>query len=398
MDNRKKILVVTPSFYSPGAEQLDRLGGFSQLTRLGYEVKVIAKLAEWHSTEFFSMTARDLGIQVIPISYKYSKRNLFSEILHPLLLDGAAFEYNDPEIKKTFEKEINNWRPNFVFFDCTYLWPLYDIARKAGIPVIARSINFEPRHFLQEEGYAPTNCIKALLKLAGEYVAVRKSDWLFAITPDEEQMYRRLGARRISALPLRGLPDCIRSEHQIRARRPLNVFFFGSTYNFSHNRRALEFVLKEIAQSVRTARNGEFIFHISGRKLPEEYKKYFADDVIYHGYLDYGALDKLLLDMDIALIPSFFGAGMQQKIFEPLCRGIPTITSERGIAGYPFRHKENVYLAKTTEDFISGLLELRDVSLRKKLSQESIKTAQKIFSQTALDSIVQSAIDTLKSN
>src|SRR3989344_5133152 len=114
MDNRKKILVVTPSFYSPGAEQLDRLGGFSQLTRLGYEVKVIAKLAEWHSTEFFSMTARDLGIQVIPISYKYSKRNLFSEILHPLLLDGAAFEYNDPEIKKTFEKEINNWRPEFL--------------------------------------------------------------------------------------------------------------------------------------------------------------------------------------------------------------------------------------------------------------------------------------------
>lgn len=401
---KRKVLVITPDFSFPptGAEQMDRVFGFAQLLRLGCEVRVVAKLAEWHSAESVAGVRHTFGITVIPVQYKYSNRDLSKgKIKHdwlrrfsnPLFFDGAAFEYAEPEIKGVFAREINGWQPDVAFFDYTYLWPLYGIAKKAGIPIVTRSINFEPSHFLQEDGRTPINLLKFLPKFASEYVSLKKSDWVFAVTPHEEQIYRKLGITGISTLPLRGLPDCVRSEHQIRARSPLHVFFFGSTYSVSHNRRAAEFFLKEIAPAARTQYKGEFVFHLSGRKLPEEYKKFLADDVIYHGFLDVAALDKLLSDMDIALIPSFFGAGMQQKIFEPLCRGIPTITSERGIAGYPFRHKENVYFAKTAEDFVAGLLELKDVSLRKKLSEASIKTAQKIFSQDVIDSTVRSALD-----
>ena len=125
MDRKKRVLVVTPSFHFPptGAEQKDRASGFMQFLRLGYEVKVIAKLSEWRSAEAAAEVARGLGIQLVTVPYKYSNKDIGKwEIVHnwlirisrPLFLDGAAFEYAEPEIKKVLEREVKEWRPDFV--------------------------------------------------------------------------------------------------------------------------------------------------------------------------------------------------------------------------------------------------------------------------------------------
>ena len=405
MNNSKKILVITPSLPFPptGAEQADRAYGISGLKNLGYEVKVVVKLVEWQTPEYVKEVGQKLGVEIIPVPYKFSNRTLtrkdrikkiMLKLSNPLLLDGAALEYAEPEIKRVLKQELRVWRPNIVWFDYTYLWPLYGIVRKQKIPIVTRSINYEPIHFLQEDGYTPFNLLKSVPKFFSEFLSSIKSDHIFAITPKEEKIYKMMN-KQASVLPLRGLPYCLKKSHPINDKKTLNVFFMGSTYNVSHNRKALEFILKEIAPFMSKHHPNQFLFYILGKKVPENYNEFFKDNVIYKGPLYGNELESFLLNIDLALVPSFFGAGMQQKIFEPLARGIPTITSKRGIADYPFKDRTHVYFAKNKADFINCLLELRDVTKRKKLSQESINLASKLFSMQIISQAIRTAINKL---
>ena len=405
MNNSKKILVITPSLPFPptGAEQADRAYGISGLKNLGYEVKVVVKLVEWQTPEYVKEIGQKLGVEIIPVPYKFSNRTLtrkdrikkiMLKLSNPLLLDGAALEYAEPEIKRVLKQELRVWRPNIVWFDYTYLLPLYGIVRKQKIPIITRSINYEPVHFLQEDGYTLFNLLKSAPKFFSEFLSSIKSTHVFAITPKEEKIYKRMN-KQASVLPLRSLPYCLKKSHPINDKKTLNVFFMGSTYNVSHNRKALEFILKEIAPFMSKHHPNQFLFYILGKKVPENYNEFFKDNVIYKGPLYGNELESFLLNIDLALVPSFFGAGMQQKIFEPLARGIPTITSKRGIADYPFKDRTHVYFAKNKADFINCLLELRDVTKRKKLSQESINLASKLFSMQIISQAIRTAINKL---
>ena len=154
----KKILVVTPKFPYPsyGACEADRAAGIELLLKLGFEVCVITKVyIEEYKDEVY-ITAKKLGITIIPITYKYLHcRSLSDKILHgirrcvkPWYLDGAAYEYSDPEIQEKMCQVLDSFKPDVVWFDYTYLWPLYHHVKKRKIPIVTRSENFEPFHFL----------------------------------------------------------------------------------------------------------------------------------------------------------------------------------------------------------------------------------------------------------
>ncbi|MEK6877352.1 MAG: hypothetical protein AABZ49_01855, partial [Thermoproteota archaeon] len=231
MKSSKKILVITPSLPFPptGAEQGDRAWGLIQLKNLGYEVRVIAKLVSWQSKEQVKEIEEKIGIPIITVPYKFSNKILtlkdkikktLLKMSNPFLLDGATLEYAEPEIKKIVKKELETWQPDVVWFDYTYLWPLYGIVRKQKIPIITRSINYEPIHFLQEDGYTLFNLLKSAPKFFSEFLSSIKSDHIFAITPKEEKIYKRMN-KQASMLPLRGLPYCLRKSHSISDKRIL---------------------------------------------------------------------------------------------------------------------------------------------------------------------------------
>ena len=401
----KKILLVTPRspFSKSGACEQDRACGVEQFLRLGYDVMVITKI--FPSDMIHLKEARNrLGIKIIPISYKLSKNLPFIErlkryikrIINPFNWDGAAYEYKDKEIQKVFIKELDEFKPDVVFFDYTYLWPLYRHAKKRGIPIVTRSINFEPIHFLQEDGISFFNLIKFFSKLISEFITARKSNLIFSITPKEEKIYKILGTASVANLPLRGLPSCLRKEKEIKDNKKIHIFFMGSTYNVTHNSEALEFLIKKVAPVVESSISSKFIFHILGAKMPRRLEKYLSVNIVYEGYVD--NLDMFLEDMDIAVVPSLFGAGMQQKIFEPICRGIPTVVSKRGIAGYPFKSGVHVLPAENAEDFVDNILKLTDAGLRKTLSGNSIKLCHEIFSNEKIDNIVRQGIERISNS
>lgn len=388
-----RVMMVMPSFPSveSGAEQQDRAEGIRQLVRLGHEVVVIAKINEWADKDLIQKVAVEMGVRVITVAYKH--RGWLGRLKNPLYLDGAAYEFAEPEIQNIFERELESFKPDVAWFEYTFLWPLYSAARERSVPIITRSINLEPQHFLEEDGIGIFNCIKYMAKLLGERRAARWSDAVLAITPNEAKKYKKLGAR-VFVLPLRSLPRYLSLPRQvIRSGQPLHVFFMGSSYNVSHNRAALRMVLQDIAPLLERAAPGEFILHILGAKVPNELQNLCDGTwIIHEGYVP--NLDTFLQNMDIALIPSLMGAGMQQKVFEPLARGIPTITSPRAIAGYPFKAGEHYLAGRTTHEFVSALLHARDLKVRTSIASVASKLSIELFSQENLDGIVFDAIET----
>jgi glycosyltransferase involved in cell wall biosynthesis len=395
---KKRILVITPRFPLPalGACEKDRFEGIKQLKRLGFDVRVIGKVFDFQSAKDIENFSRQYDIPITLLQYESQKKRsrfgklffYFKRFINPFYWDGATYEYTHKETILTVKKIADEWQPDVAWFDYTYLWPLYEIFQKRNIPIVTRSINVEPTHFLEEDGRTLGNYLKFLPKLVSEMITIRKSDFLFAITPDEKKVYKKYGAKKMEILPLRGLPSCLRERRTLPQTEPLNVFFMGSTYNVHHNKEALRIILKDIAPHVTRAHLGHFKFHILGTKIPEEFNQYFNENIIYAGRKLDKELDLFLDTMDIALIPSLMGAGMQQKIFEPLARGIPTVASPRGIAGYPFKKDTHLLFARTPEEFVEALVRLRDVELRKKLSENAQKLSRELFSQEKIDNTI----------
>lgn len=404
--NDKKILVICPIVPYPenGAEQLDRANGIRQLIRLGYNLRIIAKRRHYQKDsdiENFSQMINGTTVITIPYKTPFFDQPLPEKIgtllrrfSYPPYLDGAAFEFSDSETRKLVDQEIKEWQPDLIWFEYTYLWPLYHIVQKHKLPIVTRSINYEPTHFLDENGKNIVNYIKVLPKYLSERTIVSRSDLVCAITPFEECIYKKLGARKVITLPLRGLhnlPVHVPRSREIFRNGPLNIFFMGSTYNVSHNIKAVAFIVYKLAPALLKISADRFHIHITGAKLPISIRRDIPRNVTYEGFVN--NLDDFLENMDVGLAPSFFGAGMQQKIFEPLMRGFPVVTSKRGTAGYKFEEKKEIYYADSLQDFIYFILKLNDnydkmVLMGKKAREKS----SVIFDRNAVDCRLKEAI------
>lgn len=364
-----------------------------ELRDLGYEVRVLSKVTPGYDLALAKEFSEKEEIPVTTIPYVFKQKKDLAYYLKHLLpwnLDGAAYEYSHKETKQIFSGLLDEFKPDYVWFDYTYLWPLYNLAKSRGIKIITRSINFEARHFLQEDGYTPVNLIRYIPKFISELLTIAKTDWLFAITPEEQKTYERWGGKgKTSTLPLRGLAYVLDAPVPVKERDILKVFFMGSTYNVHHNKAALMFVIKDVAPLLK----GGFEFHILGKKVPDDAMQYVKDNVIYDGYQD---PKTFLQDMDIAIIPSLFGAGMQQKVFEPMALGIPLVTHERAIVGYNFVDGEHYVAASTPAEYAHALEHLRDPKVRRELSLAANKRSKELFSQDIFDKLVSDVLSNLR--
>lgn len=391
-----KVLVTTPPFFIPprGACEHDRLLGILQLGRLGHEVLVFSFLPTWQDQRIIEAAQSYLGCPVKFIDYRPVPPNTLPGAWHrilglatrPALLDGSAFVYANESVFRSYRKVLRNWHPDVAWLDYTNLWPLLEVAEAEGVPTIVRSINYEPQHNLDERGRSLSNYVRYFGKYLSERASIQGACAFAAITPVDCEDYLRLGRTDCVVLPLRGLPEWIRPPRPASVKSPLDVFFFGSNYLVPHNRAAFEFIVRQIVPEIRRSAPGEFIFHLLGAKLPADLAFQGAPDIRVHGYVD--ELETFLSRMDIALIPSLYGRGMQQKIFEPLCRAFPLVVSRRGLAGYPVVPGEHALVADNLDGYVRELLSLRDANTRERLSRGASVFASQHFNVDRLNGTV----------
>ena len=392
-----KILIITPWVPYPltGADQQDRSFGMKQMKEMGHNISVIAKIHDFQDRAKIEEAFRTENIPMMLVPHlkkpwKLFLKNLPRAIFNFALLDGAVTEYTDSKYHMIIRKEIERFKPDVIWIEYSSLWPVIRALKPLGIPIILKSSLNEPRNCIDEHGGSLLSRLKALPKYPGERIVAREADMVLAITPDEEAWYRALGAKKTATLPLRGLANCLETrEHE--AKQTLDVVFLSSNYNMGHNRDALECLLS-IVPVVRKEMPGKFRFHLTGSKFPDKYKHQLADDVIYEGFIP--NLGEFLKGMDIALCPWISGQGMQQKVFEPLCRSIPLLTTKT--AGYQFESGKEVLLCKTEEDYVAGLRRLMSAEERNAVSSRAFAKAEELFSAQATAKIIESALQGLR--
>lgn len=395
----KKILVVTPRFPFDlwGACEQDRAQGILFLKELGYDVRVITMC---YKRQVLDVPAAEKkwGVTIIPVLYskermtplqKYLK--VLKQVCIPLYWDGAAYEYRDPVIQAAVRTHVEEFKPDLVWFDYTYLWPLYHIPKAHAIPIITRSINFEPKHYFERSKKNLISRLKYWIKIQGERNMLRLSTMVFSITPKEKLMYESMGGKHVVNLPLRRLGEFIGKNREIHDRKNLNICFMGSNYSVPHMLQALLFILERVNPLLQERYPDTFTIHIIGGKMPVHIAEKKYTNIVIHGYVP--DVDVFLKDMDIALSPSLSGEGMQQKVFEPIVRGIPTITSSRALAGYSFF--DGIHLALADDDpqaFVTALGELRAFEERTRLSVNAIHMAESQFSKELLKELMGHAL------
>ncbi len=230
--------------------------------------------------------------------------------------------------------------------------------------------------------------LKALPKYVSEWLVSNCSDMVLAVSPDEEKWYRKLGAKNANTLPLRGLSQCLIPRTHVQ-KDVLDVVYLTSNYNMGHNRVIVEYTLREVIPAVRKAMSGKYRFHITGRKFPKELEKYLGEDVKVAGFVQ--NIGEFLGKMDVALSPWITGQGMQQKVFEPLCRSIPTLTTKTG--GYDFENVTEVLLCKNVDEYVAGFKRLLSADERNRISEAAYKKAESLFSASAVKKIMREAIE-----
>jgi hypothetical protein len=364
-----------------------------QLKKAGYDIQVIAKIHDFQNRSAIEDVFKKEGIPMtltphLKAPWKLLLKKLPQAFVNIGIFDGAALEYMDPEYQSLVQKMIKEFRPDVIWLEYSTMWPMLEFLQQFNIPLILKSSLNEPKNCIAEHGGSLLSRIKALPKYHGEKVVARTADMVLAITPEEEDWYKSLGAQNTAVLPLRGLSKCLETRTHTQ-KEGLDVVFLSSNYNMGHNRDALRFLLDEIVPEVRKLLPGKVKFHLTGSKFRESDKKFLADDIVYEGFVD--DLGAFLRTMDAAVCPWISGHGMQQKVFEPLCRSIPLLTTKT--AGYPFKNSDDVMLCDTASEYAAGLQKLLSAVERNRISHNAYTRSQSLFSEAAVTKVMETAIN-----
>lgn len=395
-----RILVVQPGqlhLTAHGASDQDQVSILVRLQEMGHDVTVFTRTAAHVDSSELKAFLHSLGVsaQVIESEYPWVHPRRFTDLAY---LDGAAWQYGDQPFLREFERLCATYEPELIWCHFSFCWPAALHAHRKRIPTVIRSINYEPRQYLQEcrDFNGLGKWLRYAGKLIGEHRALQSSDVLAAITPREERIYRELSSgTNVRLLPLLSLQHILDKPYTldvVEDTNPLRVVFLGASYSVPHNLDALTFVATRVVPIIRARCPHRFRFKIVGSKVPENLRSLAADDLCFEGFVP--DLNNYLSKTNLAVAPSFYGTGMQQKVFEPICRGIPTVTHARALAGYPFEDGQHLLLADKAEEFATQLIRLLDSNLRKHIGSQGRKQAQKLFGLERMDDYLDDILQT----
>jgi len=135
--------------------------------------------------------------------------------------------------------------------------------------------------------------------------------------------------------------------------------------NWMHipNKISTVFLCQEVIPNIETK------FHIVGKHPPQQIIDFASEKIEIRG-CEY-EITKFLNTMNVLLCPIFYGAGINCKIAEALCFGIPVVTSALGAIPFGLNHREHCMIAENTkESFVKNTNEVfNNKELRETLSK-----------------------------
>lgn len=280
--------------------------------------------------------------------------------------DTSIAQYGTTSIRSAFSEIFKKYDFDKVWVETQF----YEAAIPSSVPHIVRSVNFEPYHALTESS-GIARYLRALTRLFSERRVFMHNKGS-AISPLDCDRYSMVGIRQMSCIPLRQLAFI--SELSVSPINQSKTFLvIGSTYEVRHNKLNLLYVLNELAPRILQV-DKNIKFQIFGNRLPEGVT--LPENCEYRGFDP--DLQSRIIGSSGVIVPFNGGAGMQSKVFEPLCLGGIVIANPKSLVGYPFVADKHYLSATTTQEIVEVILK---ITSQPDISQ-SISACAKEFSQS----------------
>lgn len=297
-------------------------------------------------------------------------------------------EYKEALIKKLTSTSFDIVQLEGVFM-ATYI-PTIKKYSKAKITLRAHNIEHQiwERHLPHEKNWLKktyltlqSNRLKAF-----ELEAFSSIDAIVTITDEDKKGIQQLVPQQKIHTCLTGINlETYKQIHQ--ATQPNTVFHFASM-DWLPNIEAVEWLLANVWQEVLSKVPSAQLV-LAGRGMPEKIKQASSKNITIIENVTDSSL--FYATYDVMLVPLWSGSGLRIKLVEGLAYGKPIITTSIGAEGIPYTKNKEFFIADTSEEFVSAIVNLLSNSEKKQQLQinarvlaESYFDYKKIASQLIL--------------
>lgn len=383
----KQIYVVVPLYTFPpvAANQQDIVGRIKLFQELGYQVTIFPFPLPDQKFDI-PTDEKNYGVKIEQLERK-KDLSLGEYRLHRLWYKSSEL-INQESIDK-LNRLVQQNKPDVLWFEYSALSPLaHAISKTYQGQIFFRYHNHELKHYLEKQyinlkdnpRYGLSIVITTIPNIIGifscERLMFRVTKKVGFISTEDMRYFKR--RKNIDFLPYFPLNETERHSTN-SGKDTIDVFYFGSDLENNVNKSGLDFIVKKIIPCLKERGVNFITFHILGKNPPEEYKSLNIPYLKLHGFVE--NLDKFLKDMDIAIVPVFYGMGFKVKAYESLQRGFPLVASQRALSNFNGVDGEDYLIAQKPEEFVEKLILLKDKDIRERLGSNASRLIERDFSK-----------------
>ncbi|MFC2044510.1 glycosyltransferase [Chloroflexota bacterium] len=384
----KQLYVIAPLYLFPpeSANQKDIVGRIKLFQELGYEVT--AFMFPLPHQKFDIAVDKNIYGLNIELLEREADSSFREYRLHKLWYKSRELINNNSLYK--LNKFILQNNPDVLWFEYSSLSPLaHAISKIYKGQIIFRYHNYELKHYLEKvyiswKGNLGSS-LSVFIGAIPNIIGILRCDRLMfsvakriACISTKDLSYFKQN-KNVVFLPYSPPDEIVRHENNINKKTGIDVFYFGSDFANNINRSGLDFIAKKIIPLLKRQNINFITFHILGKNLPEGYRSLDILHLKLHGFVD--DLNKVLEDMDVAIVPIFYGMGFKVKAYESLKRGFPVVATKRSLSNFNGAEGSDYLVAHKPQEFVDKITLLKDPGLREKLGNNAFELVERDFSE-----------------
>ena len=245
-----------------------------------------------------------------------------------------------------------------VQLETLYLAPYIPIIRKYSKAIVAmRAHNVE--HEIWERVTRNTDQVhkklylKYLTKKLKRYEIkqLNNYDLLIAISQKDLETFRKLGYKNKGIVTPIGLSTEDYLPNIKTYKRDISLSFIGSL-DWMPNLEGLKWFLDNVWDGLLD-KYPNLKLHVAGRNTPTTLINSRYKNVKVYGEVN--DAKRFINGHSVMIVPLLSGSGMRAKILEGMALGRVVLTTQLGLEGIDAKHKKEVLVANTAEEFIKAL-------------------------------------------
>ena len=273
-----------------------------------------------------------------------------------------------------------------IQLESLYMIPYLEAIRSySKAPIVLRTHNIEHLIWQRLANSSKNPLRKWYLNLLAERLrhyeqwALNRVDAIAAMTPEDEQQMRDLGAD----VPMIVAPVGVNiPDYPVYPNPDPKVVFHIGAMDWMPNQEGVHWFLTEVWPKVLT-KVPDAKLKLAGKKMPDYIKAYAGANVEVHDFVQDGK--GFIGNGGIMIVPLFSGSGMRVKIVEGMAMGKAIVTTAIGAEGIAGKDGQEFMIANTNNEFAEAVIHLlQNPAKQQEIGQNARIYSEKVFDNTAI--------------